>query len=261
MLDNTVAVAKVLKTSLAVRQLCQEGSHHALRVVEDFLHDFRKSLAAVFIGQVGQSLARPSVGSNLCTEVAPTLVGCADIRPYNRLDVPVEFAFVVYAHWRKSKTFAIDFRHRAVAARSGAADIRPMSTHAAKPEQLAFIEGGTDDIDVRQMRAAEIGVIVNEHIAIMDIVAKGLDHRAHCVRHRAEMDWQIRALRHHVAFRVEDAAGIVARDFQDWRIGGFGEDDLHLLGRLEQAVLDHFKRCGIGLAFVWRCVRHCRYLQ
>src|SRR5690606_8292151 len=49
----------------------------------------------------------------------------------------------------------------------------------------------------------------------------------------------------HQAVAVEDAAGIVAGDLEDRRIGRLRQDDLHLLRGLEQAVLDDLERCGV----------------
>jgi len=115
--------------------------------------------------------------------------------------------------------------------------VRP---HAAEADQPLIVKAGRHHIDVGQVGAAVIRVVVDEHVARFDL-RESADHGAHGVRHRAQMNRQIRALRDHVAVPVEDAAGVVAGDLEQRRIGGLGEDDLHLLGGRDQRVLDHLE--------------------
>jgi hypothetical protein len=88
---------------------------------------------------------------------------------------------------------------------------------------------------------------MDEHVAVVHVRAKGGDDRAHRIRHRAEMDRQVGALRDHVTCRVEHAAGIIARRLEDRRICGLRQDDAHLLGDLVEAVLDDLEGRRIGL--------------
>ena len=67
------------------------------------------------------------------------------------------------------------------------------------------------------------------------------------VGHRAQMDRQVRALRDHVAGDVENPAGVIAGDFQQRRIGGLRQHDLHFLGGRGQGVLDDLEPRGVGL--------------
>ena len=108
------------------------------------------------------------------------------------------------------------------------------------------MEGGRDDVHIGQMRAALVWIVVDEHIAGRDI-GKCPHDCAHRVGHRAEMYRQVGPLRDHVAADVEDAARVVAGHFQQRRIGGLGEDDLHLLGRAGQCVLHDLEAGRISL--------------
>ena len=44
----------------------------------------------------------------------------------------------------------------------------------------------------------------------------GCNHRLNRIRHGAEVYRQVRALGHHLSLAVEDAAGIVTGNFEDW---------------------------------------------
>ena len=168
----------------------------------------------------------------------------------------IGLAVAIQPYRRQAQALAVDLRHRAVAAGCGAADVRPVRAHAAEAEQPAVVEGRRDDVHVRQMRAALIRIVVDEHVARADI-GERLHDRAHRVRHGAEMDRQIGALRHHVAPYVEDTAGVVAGHFQQRRIRRLGQDDLHLLRRTGERVLHHLEtgRVGLQSGHVHTC--HC----
>ena len=112
----------------------------------------------------------------------------------------IGLAVAIQAYRRQAQPLAVDLGHRAIAAGRRAADIGPVRAHAAEAEQAALVEGGRHDVDVGQMRAALVRIVVDEHVARRD-VGKRPHHGAHRVRHRAEMDRQIRPLRHHVAVR------------------------------------------------------------
>ena len=64
-LENAVAVAKVLERAFAVRQLSQHQAHHALGIVHDLRHDGFEPLRAMLGRQCVQALAGPPVSSDL----------------------------------------------------------------------------------------------------------------------------------------------------------------------------------------------------
>ena len=243
---DAVPVAEILERALPVRNLAEQRAHHRLGIVHHLLHDALEGLGPVFAGERGQPLAGPPVGRDLGAQVAAALGRGSDIGEDHVLHIAVDRPAPVDAHRRQAQPLAIDVRHRAVASRRGAADIRPVGAHAAEAEQRAVHKGGRDDVHVRQVRAAEIGVVVDEHVAGFDILP-GPHHRAHRIGHRTQVDRQVRALGHHIAPVVEDAAGIVPRHLEDRRIGGLGEHHLHLLGDRIEAVLDDLEGGGVGL--------------
>ena len=158
-----------------------------------------------------------------------------------------ELARRVEPHRRQPQALAEDLGGGAVAAGGGAADVRPVGAHAGEAEERALVEGRRHHVHVGQVAAAEVGIVVDEDVARRER-ARGADHRLHGERHRAEMDRQVRALRHHLAGDVEEAAGVVARHLEERRVGGLGEHHLHLLGGAVERVLHHLEGGGIELA-------------
>ena len=205
-----------------------------------------------------EPVAGPPVGRDLGAQVPAALGRSAHVREDDVLHVAVDHTGPLDAHRRQAEPFAVDLGHRAVAAGGGAADVGPVRAHAAEAEQgfaafaaaaavvAAADEGGSDHVHVRQVRAAEVGVVVDERVARPDVFSPGLGHRAHRIRHRAEVDGEIGALRHHVSAGVEHAAGIVPGDLEDGRVGGLREHHLHLLRDRVEAVLHDLEGGGVG---------------
>ena len=105
------------------------------------------------------------------------------------------------------------------------------------------------------MRATEIGIVVNENVALMEYFPLR-NHRLDRIRHRAQVNWQVRALRHHLALAVEDTAGIVSGDLENWRVGGLCQYHLHFLRCGIEAIFNDLKGRRIG--FHTQCSRHAR---
>ena len=64
--------------------------------------------------------------------------------------------------------------------------------------QPALGESRPHHVHVGQMAAAEIGIVVDEHVAVVHVGRKRRDHGAHRIGHRAEVDRQVGPLRHHL---------------------------------------------------------------
>ena len=244
---NAVAVAEVLETALAVRQIGQGRAHQPLGIVHDLGHVADEPLGAVALRQSLQPLGRAQGGGELGAEVALALVGRAHVGQDHLLEVDIERAAADEPQRRQAQPLAVDLRDRAVAAGRGRADIGPVRAQAGVAEQAPVVEGRAHHVDIGEVAAAEVGVVVDEHVAVVHVGAEGGDHGAHRIGHGAQMDRQIGPLRHHRSLGVEHAAGVVAGRFQDRRVGGLGEDDAHLLGDLGEAVLDDLEGGGIGL--------------
>ena len=166
--QHPVAVEDVLKARLAIGQQTQRRPHHRFGIVEHLVHDLQQLVGAVFLRQRLEARRTAPVRRDLRAQVALPLGGGAHIGEDDPLDIGVGPAVSVEPHRRQSQTLAIDFGHRPITARRGAADVGPVGAHAAKAQEPVAKERGGDDIDVGQVRAAVIGVVVDEHVAGLD---------------------------------------------------------------------------------------------
>ena len=89
-----------------------------------------------------------------------------------------------------------------------------MGAQTGVTEQPAVVEGGPDDVHVGEVAAAEIGIVVEEDVAVVHVRREHRDDGANRIGHRPQVDRQIRSLRHHRAISIEHAAGIIARRLQ-----------------------------------------------
>ena len=189
----------------------------------------------------------PLVGGHLGAQIAAPLVRGADVGEDDAFHVGIGNARRAEPHRRQAQALAEDLGGGPVAARCGAADVRPVRPHAREAQQGAIEEGRGDDVHVGQVAPAEVGIVVDEDVARLE-AAPGLDHRLHGQRHGAQVNGQIRSLGHHLAVDVEEPAGVVAGHLEDGRVGGLGEDDLHLLCGGVERVLDDLEGGGIAVA-------------
>ena len=90
-----------------------------------------------------------------------------------------------------------------------------MSPYTSEAQQNITVESWRDDIHVRQVRAAEIRIVMDKDVTRLETLP-GCNHRLNRIRHGAEVYRQVRALGHHLSLAVEDAAGIVTGNFEDW---------------------------------------------
>ena len=253
-IGDAVTIAEILETAVSIRQIGERGAHQPLRIIQDLGHVTDELGAAIALRKRAQTFACATCRGELCAKIAPALLRRANVRQNDLFEVGVHRAAADQAHRRQPKPFAENFRDGAVAARRCRAHVRPMGTQTGVAEQLARVEGRPHHIHVGQVAAAEIGIVVNENVAVVHVPGKGGDDSTNRVRHRAEMDRQIGPLRHHLAAGVEDAAGIVAGRLQQGRIGGLCQDNPHLLGDLVKAVFDDLERSGISRL---RRIIHC----
>ena len=93
------------------------------------------------------------------------------------------------------------------------------------------------------------GIVVQDEVAIMDVVAEKLGDRLHRRNERAQMDRDVLALQDHLRPGVEERCRIIMREIEDGGARRLLERQRHLaLGRLENAAHDR-KGDRIDLGF------------
>ena len=116
--------------------------------------------------------------------------------------------------------------------------------------ELAVAEERLHELDVHQVRAAEIRIVDDEHVARMERDLQpvdALDHRLHRELHRADEHRQPElALRDQLAgVAVVDAVGAIER-LRDHRAERAAhEREVHLVADLHQAVLQDREGDGV----------------
>ena len=114
-------------------------------------------------------------------------------------------------------------------ARVGAADVEHVRRGAREADELALVEDRDDDRDVRRVRGAGVRVVVQDHVALVDVVAEDPDHVLHDLRHRAHEHRRRVRLGEVVALAVEDARAEVLGLADDRGVRHAVEHARHLL--------------------------------
>ena len=87
------------------------------------------------------------------------------------------------------------------------ADVRVMSAVCREAEQLAFREQGRDQRHIGQVRAAQVGVVHDDHVAGPPLQLR--NDAAHGVSHAAQVHRNVGGLGAQQTLRVEQGAGEV----------------------------------------------------
>ena len=102
----------------------------------------------------------------------------------------------------------------------------PMSSRCAdapeKPTSSPSKKIGIDDRDVRRVRRAEVRVVVEDDVAVVDVVAEDRDHALDDLRHRAHEHRRRVRLGELVALAVEDAGAEILGLADDRRVATCG---------------------------------------
>ena len=108
-----------------------------------------------------------------------------------------------------------------------------------KPTSSPSKKIGTHDRDVRRVGGAAVGVVVEDDVAVVDVVAEERNHVLDDLRHRTHEHGCRVGLGQLVALMVEDARAEVLRFADDRRVGHAVEHPCHLLGDRRKCTADH----------------------
>ena len=108
-----------------------------------------------------------------------------------------------------------------------------------KPTSSPVVEDRDHDRDVGRVGGAAVRVVVEDDVALVDVVAEDPDHVLDDLRHRAHEHRRRVRLGQLVALRVEDAGAEVLGLADDRRVRHAVEDAGHLLGDRRERAADH----------------------
>ena len=196
---------------------------------------------AITVDKLSEALLAHVQRSRLCLDVADALARHADIRHDDGEDLLVQLARLEEPHRRQAQPLLLDLgRPRRIASRHRAADIRPVSGVGKPGEQAPAVEERLHELDVHEVRAAEVGVVDGEDVAGLHRLG-ARDHRLRRLLHGAHEDRQAEiALGDELAgIAVIDAVGAILALGDDGAEGRPHEREVHLVADLLEAVLDH----------------------
>ena len=204
--------------------------------------DRAEGLAAVFLHQPAVGALRRGAGGDLGAHVAGELVRHAAVLVHQPEEGLVRPAFLNHFQDRNAQTFLEDFRGvDRRAARRDAAHVDLVDQRRGVAFQFAIVEQRLDDIDVRQMHAAGgVGIVEDEYVARLCVVAVFVNQRFHRVREGTQMQGHGQAVGHSRAVPVAQAGRIIHRIAHDGGIGRAHDDQRHLVGDRRQGVAHHF---------------------
>ena len=100
--------------------------------------------------------------------------------------------------------------------------------------------------DVRQVGAAQVGVVQDDHIPGPQCARKGIQRCLHRSGHGPQVNGLVRGLGHHLAGGVKNRAGEVPPLLDVGRICGPEQGHAHLFGHRDEHVLENFQTNGIN---------------
>ena len=222
-----------------VRHLRDLRAQHALRVLEPRVGGAEHRLLPVAVEQLGVAALGQLAGGDHRLDVAVVEGRRADVVEDVLPEPGLPDALLLHLDR------AVDVPLRPVVdevdgqAGIGAADVEHVRRRAGEADQLALVEDRDHDRHVRRVRGAAVGVVVEDDVALVDVVAEDRDHVLDDLRHRAHEHRRRVRLGQLVALRVEDAGAEVLGLADDRRVGHAVEDAGHLLGDGGEGAADH----------------------
>ncbi len=238
-----IAVDEVDRLPFAIGQGRDALAHRTFDIV---LHGSKAGLdrvATVFVDEA-QDLALADLGGlGLRLDVADDRGRVARVGGDQMRDVLAEAALVEQADRRDAQPLAEHFARGDVErSRHAAADIRPMAVRLAEGDDLAVGEDRPDQAHIREVRAAGVGVVDGEDVALMHIAVEEAHDVLAGEMQRADMDGDVLiALCGAFAVGVVQGAGEIAVVDDE---GVAGPQDLlaHLVDAGDEGVLREPRR-------------------
>ena len=211
------------------------------------------------VGELAYAPLSGQHGAYLRVQVAQEVLGIPDVGGHHLEQVVSRHVAVVNPERRDAQPLVEYLAGgRVVAAVRASAYVgvvRPVHSHE---RQVAVHEHGPDHREVGQVRAAEVGIVEEEHVARRDVVAEVVQNGASGYGERADVHGYALALRDEPALSVQDGRRKVPAGVQYLRKRGTEHHVHHLYGDRLQPVSDHRQsdRVRLGVVRLPRSSRH-----
>ena len=210
------------------------------------------AVGAVARHQVGHAARGDLAGGELAADVAQHAAGHAHVAVDHAEQRGVGLAALVEFQRRDAQALGVDLGAVGrIGARHAPADIGVVADRRGIGDRLAVRcrgEQRLEDEDVRQVHPAVIRVVVDQDVALGDVVAEMPQHRLQRHRDRAEMPRQCEALCGQPALRVAQRGAVVHDVLQHPGIGGAVDRQHHLVAQRGDGVAEQLFGDRIGCA-------------
>ena len=243
-----VAVEAIARVVVPVGELVDARPRHPFGPGDDFGHRHLQRVEAVAGDQLFQTALGGLAGGVLRAQVAEADRPVADVRQDHFEHAGIGPAAFEQLYRRDEDAFLVDIGgRRRVAARTHAADIRPVPAVAGISVNLTPMEHRPRDQHVGQMRAADERVVGGEDVSRKQVLPADRRHRAlQLQRHGRDMDGKaVGVLGDDLARAVHHAAGQIALFLPKLGIGRAHGHDLHVARYRDQRAVDRGKGEGI----------------
>jgi hypothetical protein len=250
--DVAAAMAVVVEQRLAVEDAvlpaCDDGARLLFGRVQNILDRLVDGLRI----ELGEQFCQPPLaemrGADHCGQIAAKIAGVADVQRDHVEHVLAQPTGLVELHWRNAQAFLVDLgRHRIVGAVGRAADIALMRAHDRPEQPLAAVEHRHEGGDIRQVAAAVIGIVHQDHIARLH-VANVLLHRAGGPGQGADMHRNVVGLRDQPRLRIADCQREIPAGVEDLRVRRAQHGFAHLGDDGAETVLDDGAGDGVDVS-------------
>ena len=240
---HPVGVHVVRERVSAVRPARDLGAHEPLGVVDQVGRAGAEGVGSVAAHQLVHGALAGVAGRHLRAQVTEGHLRDAHVDPDHRQQRLVRLAAAVQLQPRDAQPVLEDLGVVARrAARQPPAQVEVVGGGHGVGDARSLPVDGLDDEDVGDVHPALEGVVEDEHVAGLHVVAVPGEQRLHRERHRAQVQGDGHSLRDHPAFAVAERRGVVQAVAHDRRVGGAVERDRHLVGGGGQRVLHDLAR-------------------
>ncbi len=245
---------------LAVRDLLDLRAEHALGVVHPVVAGAHHGFHAVALDEPEEALAAELAGGQHRVHVAAVHRLRADVLEDHPVEVLVERAPLVPAEAVVELRLGVDVEGVGVDAGERTAHVQDVRRHSGKTEVLALPEDGNGNGHVGRVRCAQVRVVVDDDVALLDFPAQGVHEAADVPGQRADVHRRRVGLAELAALGVEDARAEIFRLPDDRRVAHAEEHARHLLGDGVEGAAEDSERDRVDLdaALSWAAPAACR---
>ena len=243
----------ILEAESPLRQRREQLTRPRLGSIEDFLHDHVELLQAKVRDQSAQPLGTDVVGVALREKVPADFFRQAHITQQDTKNVGLELSVANNLHRQDPDSFRKRILHalHRLRSRMRAADVDVMGGVDDIADKVCADKDRRDEIEVREMRATEIGVVGAEGVAGLQSLRRDVfQYILDRIRHGAKMARREIALRDQTTLTIKKAGREVVPLPHRLRECGPAQRAAHLVGDRYQAVPDDGQRDRIDTADV-----------